>query len=454
MTMFQMGLMACLALFAVSTASAQVVTAVTGGTVIGAAGAPVANAVVVVQDGRIARLGPQATTTVPPNAAVIDAKGKYVVPGLADMHNHARSGSFRMQQNLETNLRVLLAHGFTTVFTPSLGTMEFAGLKTSAAADAAPFPRFFSSGPSITVKGDLLGAGAGSPTPGSPAEARAAVKNLKSAGVDAIKVMYDDLGWASSQRVPVMSNDVLTAVVTEAHREGLKVFAHVPMLDRAKDVLRAGVDGLLHGIVDKPVDKELIDLMIRNRAVYVPTMAMYEAVADPASFGKRQSAYDERGVLSPLADSFTAANFVQQFQSMLDNTAFTKSRLPIQRANLKAVFDAGVPIVMGTDSGFPGVLMGISSQLELALMVEAGLTTEAALRSATINASRMLGREKDAGSVEAGKLADLVILDANPLEDIRNVGRIHRVIRGGTVHDPAQLLSGFKITAPPRPPGQ
>ena len=80
------------------------------------------------------------------------------------------------------------------------------------------------------------------------------------------------------------------------------------MLDRAKDVLRAGVDGLLHGIVDKPVDRELIDLIIRNRAVYVPTMSMYEAVGDIASWAKRQSAYDERGILFPLSDTFAAAD--------------------------------------------------------------------------------------------------------------------------------------------------
>ena len=109
---------------------------------------------------------------------------------------------------------------------------------------------------------------------------------------------------------------------------------------------------------------------------------------------------------------------------------------------------------MGTDSGFFGVVMGVSSQIELALMVEAGLTPDEALRAATINAARMIGREKEAGSVEPGKVADLLILDANPLEDIRNVRRIYRVVKGGTVHDPAQLLSGFKVTSRPTPPNR
>ena len=131
---------------------------------------------------------------------------------------------------------------------------------------------------------------------------------------------------------------------------------------------------------------------------------------------------------------------MQRWESLFSNSAFTKDRLPTLRANLKKVFDAGIPIVLGTDTGFSGVLLGISTQLELSLLVEAGLKPNDALRAATINAARMIGREKELGTVEPGKLADLVMLDANPLEDIRNVIRVYRVIKGGEVYDPAQLL--------------
>ena len=103
-----------------------------------------------------------------------------------------------------------------------------------------------------------------------------------------------------------------------------------------------------------------------------------------------------------------------QFESFLTNTAFTKQHLPVQRANLKAVFDAGIPVVLGTDTGFIGVLIGAATQIELELLVEAGLRPDDALRAATINAARMIGKEKDLGTIEAGKAADLVILDADP----------------------------------------
>ena len=110
---------------------------------------------------------------------MIDAKGRFVIPGLADMHNHVRSGSFRAQQNPLTVMTVLLAFGVTMVFDPSLTTAEFSSLKQASASDSAAMPRFFGTGPIVTVKGDMLGASVGAPTPESAADARAAVKALK-----------------------------------------------------------------------------------------------------------------------------------------------------------------------------------------------------------------------------------------------------------------------------------
>jgi imidazolonepropionase-like amidohydrolase len=434
-----------------STSATPAVTAISGATVITAGSAPVADAVVIIEAGRISGVGPAATVTVPPNATLVDAKGKFVVPGVADMHNHLRSGSFRAQQNPLTVMTVLLAFGVTTVFNPSLSTAELATLKQATATDTSGLPRFFGTGPIVTVKSDMLGAQVGAPVPESPAEARAAIRSLKAAGVDAIKVARDDISWASSQRTATMSLDVLSALVSAAHDEGLKIYAHAPLLHHAKEVLRAGADGLMHGIIDQPVDQELIDLLIRNRAVYVPTLSLYEDVADVAAWGRRQSSHDERRIVSPIADGFTTPAAVQQFEGFFDNVSFTKQRLAVQRANLKQVFDARVPVVMGTDSGFFGIMMGVSSQIELALMVEAGLTPDAALAAATINAARMIGRDRDIGSIEPGKAADVLILDANPLADIANVRLIHRIVKGGVVHDPAQLLSGSRITGPGAP---
>ena len=388
------------------------VKAITGATLVDvASGRLVEDAVIVIDGPRISGVGRRGAVTVPPNATVMDGRGKFVMPGLADMHNHLQSGSMRRQQDLRSNLRRMLAVGITTVFDPSVGLRDLAVLKAASSEDAAPFARFFSTGPAVTMKG---------------------------AGVDAIKVQRDDASWMTKQTFPVMKLDVLAALVKEAHQQGLKVYTHAPMLKHAKDALRVGVDGLMHGIIDEPVDQEFIDLMKRNRAVYVPTMALFNDVADVAAWARRQAPNWDQAALQPprLYESFTSPAGVRQFESMMSNTAFTRAHLPIQKANVKKVFDSGVPIVLGTDSGFFGVLLGVSTQIELELLVEAGLKPADALSAATINAARMIGLEKELGTIEAGKLADLVVLDADPLQDVRNVTRIYRTLKGGVVYEP------------------
>ena len=401
--------------------------------------APVSNAVIVITGSRITEVGTAASVKPPAGAQVIDATGKFVIPGLADMHNHLEDGGINQRQNRLGNLGRLLAVGVTTVFDPSVPEDDFAKLKAAATADSAAYPRFFGTGPSITVEGDTLGSQ--SPKPKTPDEARAVVQKLKALGVDAIKVARDDLTWASTRAMPLMPAEVLQALVDEAHRLQLKVYVHAPQLARAREALRAGVDGLLHGIVDEPIDQDFMALLKKNGAPYVPTLGMFEDVADVSAFARRQSPYwDQLGLQPPAIYSAYISGFgVQLFQTLLNNSASTKQHLPVLRANLKQLFDAGIPIVMGTDTGFFGVLLGVATPLEMELMVEAGLKPADVIRAATINAARMIGREKEQGTIEAANVADLLILDANPLENIGAVRRIYRVVKGGVVYDPARL---------------
>jgi len=415
------------------------VTAVTGATLIDGTARPhIEDAVILIDGARISQVGPGDAVVVPPGATVIDARGRYVIPGLADMHNHLQSGSMRAQQNLRLGLSRLLAVGVTTVFNPSIGLEDFATLKAAAADEAAPVARFFGTGPIVTVEGDVLGQLVGAPTPRTASEARSVVRELRAAGVDAIKVQRDDASWSIRGRFPLMRPEVLSALVDEAHGAGLKVFAHAPMLAQAKEALRAGVDGLMHGIIDAPVDQEFIDLMTRNRASYVSTMALYHDVANVAAWARRQAPNWDRAALQPprLYESFTTPAGIERFESIFTNSDGARRGLPVQRSNLKRVFDADIPVVLGTDSGFFGILIGVSTQIELELLVEAGLSPADALRTATVNAARMIGREADFGTIEPGKLADLVILEADPATDIRDVTRVVRTLKGGVAYEP------------------
>jgi imidazolonepropionase-like amidohydrolase len=421
-------------------------TVITGATLIdGTARPALQDAVIVIDGARIGPIGARGSVQVPPGAAIVDGQGKFVIPGLADMHHHLISGGMDTFYNPRSILRRMLAVGVTTIFNPSIALEDFTALKAAAAGDSAPFARFFGTGPIVTVKGDFFGEGVKAPTPDTPAQAAAVIRDLKAAGVDAIKVQRDDFSWGTKNRVSLMKQDVLQALVDEAHRQTLKVFAHAPLLRYAKEALRAGVDGLMHGIVDEPVDPEFLTLMKRNRAVYVSTMGLYEDVGDVAAWARRESVNWDKAALQPprFYDQFTNPAGVAMFTTFFNNPEFTKQHLPVQRSNLKAVFDAGIPIVLGTDTGFFGVLVGAATQVELELLVEAGLKPEDALRAATVNAARMIGKENEFGTVEAGKAADLVVLDADPRLDVRNATRISRTMKGGVWYDPVDPARPF-----------
>ncbi len=215
-------------------------------------------------------------------------------------------------------------------------------------------------------------------------------------------------------------------------------YVHAPILRFAKEALRAGADVLVHGIISDPVDEEVLELMRRNSAYYTATLALYEACGDLAAWSRRLQAFDDRGrVPAAVYETLRNHETIARWEKMWSNTAYTKERWPVLRSNLKRLSDAGVPIVSGTDTSVPGVVLGVSSQIELLLHVEAGLSPAAALAAATLVAARMIGRDGDLGVVEPGTQADLVVLDADPLADIRNVRRISRVIKGGRIYDAA-----------------
>jgi imidazolonepropionase-like amidohydrolase len=382
----------------------------------------------VVRFGRIERVGPRAATEVPKGVRVIEARGAFVVPGLADMHNHLGTGVPTGPDDDEANLKRLLAFGITTVFDPALETDRLSALKQASTAEAAPCPRFFGTGPAIGAEGGWL---AGE-TPSTPEQIEGTMIRLVALGADAVKLVHDDMSWLVSDPLPLMKPGTLQAVVASAHARRLRVFVHAPILRLAKEALAGGADGLLHGIVSDPVDDELLQLMKRNQAFYVSTLSVFEACADLRSWVGREDTFDLRtGADRPLYELLRTPDTIARWQRRWGRFASVRQKLPLLRANLKRVADAGIPVALGTDTGVLGVVLGVATPLEAVLHVEAGLTPSQVLRSATLEGARMLGRERELGSLEPGKYADLVILDADPLADIGNLRRIRTVVKGG-----------------------
>ena len=357
---------------------------------------------------------------IPADFQIIDVSGKYIIPGLIDGHAHVSS---REQ-------RAILSHwGITAILNPNSSLSDISNENHMQ-------PEYDDTIARVLATGPLLGSGAfkafGAMVVEQLDDVHNSISTLKSAGILAVKLMYDDLGYILPP-LEMMNPELMRAVIQEAHQSGLKVFVHALNLENAKEVLKAGADAILHSVVSDTIDEEFINLMLRNKAFYVPTFSVFEASADIAMWGGRLKEIDITPAIQPLYDSLLNPATMKQFRSIYSNTYLLADRLPVIRDNLKRVSEARIPIVMGTDTNAPGVLPGVSSIMELILEVENGLSPLGALQTATINAAKALGLSDFYGSIAPGKIADIVVLNRNPLSNIRALTDINMVILGGRV---------------------
>ncbi|WP_433260681.1 amidohydrolase family protein [Actinosynnema sp. CS-041913] len=397
---------------------------------------PVSDATVLISGDRVVRVGRRAAVPLPPNTDVVDGRGRFVIPGLIEAHHHLGGATF---EERAANLSRLLGFGYTTVFDPFVSLANFARLKEHSAA-GAPSPRYLGTGPMLGSPGGW----ADFDLPETlvvtdPEHAFEVVGKLAEAGVDAVKAANDDWAWGRN-RLATMPEDVQAAIVTAARRHGLKVFFHAPARRLAAQALEAGAAGLLHGVLDEPVDREFVRLLGRTGASYVSTVVIFEVFGDVVDTVGRQQAYDRQGLVPAATyDALRGPEAIAAIESLVD-PAEVRSFLPTLRANVEPVSRSGANLTFGSDGGSFGEALGIGSQFELVRNGAAGLSPLRVLRGATLGAARMLGRH-DRGRLAPGKLADLVILSADPLADLTNLHFIDQVARGGRLFDAADLLA-------------
>jgi imidazolonepropionase-like amidohydrolase len=376
---------------------------------------------VVIAGSRIQRMGRADEVGPAAGAREVNGRGQFLIPGLWDMHVHLGNAT-------EAALPVLVAAGVTGV--RDMGSPSFETLRrwsVEALSGARVGPRIVAAGPMLT---------AGTPqfwqlAVRGAANARRAVDSLAAVGVDFIKITQD------------LDRDTYFAVADEARRLGLPLVGHLPVDSTgvgfavsAVEASNAGQKSLehMHGIPFSfgAADSTLVSVLLRNGTWVTPTLTAFRA---RARIHELAATRDDR--LRRIAPSLKQ-HWDAQVRGFSKETAVHRKILEWRMSGVRTLSRAGIPLLAGTDLGFPFVFPGdVVSELEL--FADAGLSPLEALRTATINPARFLDREKEFGSVDVGKVADLVLLDANPLDDVRNLRRIHTVVLNGRVLERAQL---------------
>jgi imidazolonepropionase-like amidohydrolase len=315
-------------------------------------------------------------------------------------------------------------------------------LRGQVARNVFPSPRLFISGPAVTAPGGWGGA--------NQPEARIELKDIREvkpqisrlarAKVDFVKLFYDDMSSSFASPLPKLDKQVMEAVINEAHARHLKVMVHAYRTSDHKDAMRAGADIMAHSAITEPVDDEYIDLARRNRTLYLATLSVYHDVFDEKAIRNLVSQdFVQKTVPRKTLLTLTAKEPLDSFEKSIKQD-FIKQQLSTIGANLKKVSESGIPIGVGPDTGVPGSFPGIAVHREMELMVQSGVPPARVLVAASRTAAQYLG-QRLLGTIEPGKIADLIVVAGNPLEDIRNTRNIETVIKAGQVINRDQLLT-------------
>jgi imidazolonepropionase-like amidohydrolase len=383
--------------------SERSVTAYEGARLIVGDGRVIENATLVVDGTKIVQAGAAADVRVPAGATRVSLAGKTVMPMIIDTHVHLSE----TREALIRDLRMRAYYGVSAALSMGTDGYGLLDMRDEAIPGAA---RFRSAGRGITM-----------PEPGrtnvpywitTAAEGRKAVEELAAHKVDIVKIWVDDRDGKYKKLTP----EIYGAIIDEAHKRGLRVTAHIFELEDAKGLIRAGVDVFAHGVRDKDIDDELV-AMFKQR----PNLVLTPNLPD-------------RGVkadLSWLRASLPADEF-KKLEAANTDRPKVQALYGIQARNLAKLNAAGVRITLGTDGNRPW-----GPHEEMLDMVSAGMTPMQVIVAATRNSAELL-RLADAGTLQAGKSADFIVLDANPLDDITNTRRISTVILRGAAVDRTQ----------------
>lgn len=433
-------------------------TLVTGGTLVdGTGAAPISDGAVLIRDGRISAVGPASEVEAPGDARRVDAAGGWILPGFVDAHVHfSQTGWFDgrpdaadvrgehpypevvagLRDHPERFYASYLCAGVTSVFDvggypwtrglPARGETHPEAVRAAAAGALLSTVDFWLNLPDqrqfVFMASDSV--------------VRAAVRSHAALGSDAIKVWYIVPGsWSPADSARFRG--LVRVAGEEADSVGLPLIVHATGLWEAKEALRAGAEVLVHSVFEEPVDSAFLRLARDRDVVYTPTLTVVEGYAN-AYLGKSAG---EMPYPARCVDGRTRRLYAGGLPEAArppwargpDAVAPENPRLRQGLENLARVRDAGITIATGTDAGNPGTAHGASYARELELMARAGMSPMEVIVASTRGAAGAMGRGDELGTLEAGKLGDVVVLGSSPLEDVRNAADVRATIKGGEV---------------------
>ena len=417
------------------------------------------NAAVVIEGEKIMAVLRDGAAPIPVGATVIDASGKSILPGLIDVHVHfdASAGAqtspdeFGQPRRIH-DLKAFLYCGVTTFKSLGDDQVRILSLRHRESVEHRISPRIFAVGRIFTAPG---GHPAGTIFKQWPKEAvdadvyqieserdvRAAIATQVADHVDGIKVVLD--GGSSAYPIPRLRVELLRLIIAEAHKNGFIVSVHCGSGQDVSDAVNAGADGIEHADQDKLSD-ETIKSMAQRGIYYTPTLAVFSQIV---KLDRGANLTDDLLVGSAVKPGLLQG--LSAYQSKLteaikrspETLVRDEHRLATAKLNTRRALVSGVKICAGTDAGNLGVFFGPALHQELALLVEAGLTPVQAITAATRNAAAYIGALDRIGTIETGKLADLLIVDGDPAKDITATARVWMVIKGGQQINRESLFS-------------
>lgn len=433
----------------------------------------IANQTVVITNDVISEINKSKKIKIPENAIVIDGSGKYLLPGLTDAHIHFfQNGGLYTRpdvidlrndmphqkemeyahSNMEKVLQRYLQNGITNVIDVG-ANYHFLEQRTQF-KNKKNLPSVYMTGPLLTTYESSVYEGLENEEPFSLTktveEGINMVREQLPYHPDFIKIWYiagaDGLSIEESARKNL---PIIKAIIDEAHKNNLKVAVHATQRITAQLAVENGCDFLVHSVDDEILKEDFVQLLKKNNTILCPTLTVMGGYSktfgqnlDFTEYELQKADPFQLGTLldgKHLSDTLLINNYKKGTNSKANQDRSLKSD-SIMMVNLKLLSDAGVLIATGTDAGNIGTLHASSYLAELKAMQKSGMSIWKIIEASTINGAKVLGKQEEFGSISKGKKANLILLNANPIENIENITTIHRVINQGEVFNPSEII--------------